>query len=347
MPVETVTIAIPTYNEAKHIEAVLTNFLSQGYRGLLEIFVADGGSTDGTPEIVEQIARRNSVVKLIHNPARRQANALNLILEVAKGDIFLRADAHCIYAEDYIENCVLTLLKSKALNVGGAQRFIANNAFQAGLVLASMSLLGNGGAKYRNPDYCGFADTVFIGCFWRDALLKVSGYRTDVGPNEDAELNQRLLQQQKNAVYISSNIRVWYYPRSSLSTLWIQYFRYGRGRYRSACLHKRRLPFRTKLPGLFLISSIVLSLILIYTSVWYFGIFVVLVLISFGLESIRLTCQSIKSFKIRFWRSSQDVPNLFLRFLYCWIALLVMPIAYSTGGFYQLLRSRILKVYGW
>jgi len=48
----TVTIAIPAYNEAAHIESVITGFLNQQYPGLVEILIADGGSTDGTQDIV-------------------------------------------------------------------------------------------------------------------------------------------------------------------------------------------------------------------------------------------------------------------------------------------------------
>lgn len=48
-----VTIAIPAYNEAANIEAVVLGFLSQEYPGLVELLVADGGSTDGTQDIAD------------------------------------------------------------------------------------------------------------------------------------------------------------------------------------------------------------------------------------------------------------------------------------------------------
>ena len=83
------TVAIPTYNEVANIERVVRGFLSTGYPNLIEVLVADGGSTDGTQDIVKNLALEDSRVKLIHNPLKVQSAGLNLILEECNGDIFL------------------------------------------------------------------------------------------------------------------------------------------------------------------------------------------------------------------------------------------------------------------
>ncbi|MFO5470118.1 MAG: glycosyltransferase family 2 protein, partial [Dolichospermum sp.] len=227
----TLTVAIPAYNEVANIERIVREFLSTAYPNLIDVFVADGGSTDGTQDIIKNLALEDARVKLLHNPLKVQSAGLNLILQECTGDIFLRADAHSDYAPDYIERCVEALLESNALNVGGAQRFAAKTPFQAGIALSSKSILGSGGAKYRDSNYNGYVDTVYLGCFWKKALAEVSGYSTEATANEDAELNQKLLKKDQNAIYISSKIRVWYYPRKTWKSLYIQYFKYGRGRY--------------------------------------------------------------------------------------------------------------------
>jgi succinoglycan biosynthesis protein ExoA len=107
-----VTVAIPAYNESVHIEKLIRGFLSTNYPNLLEIFIADGGSTDGTQEIVNKLSLEDSRVKLLHNPLKLQSVGLNLILQECTGDIFLRADAHSDYAPDYLERCVETLQES-------------------------------------------------------------------------------------------------------------------------------------------------------------------------------------------------------------------------------------------
>ncbi|MEM2184999.1 MAG: glycosyltransferase, partial [Candidatus Methanomethylicia archaeon] len=50
-----VTVVIPTYNEAKLIEAKLDNVTAQVYpKDGIEVLVIDSASTDGTAEVVER-----------------------------------------------------------------------------------------------------------------------------------------------------------------------------------------------------------------------------------------------------------------------------------------------------
>ncbi|MGJ5675435.1 MAG: glycosyltransferase family 2 protein [Nostochopsis sp.] len=344
------TIAIPTYNEIANIERVIRGFLSTKYANLIEIFVADGGSTDGTQEIVKRLSTEDSRVKLIHNPQKIQSAGLNLILKESTGDIFLRADAHSDYAPDYIERCVEALQESKALNVGGAQRFVGKTPFQIGVTLASKSILGSGGAKYRDPNYDGYADTVYIGCFWRQALLDVGGFDITQITNQDAELNQKLLNKSENAIYISSKIRVWYYPRKTWKSLLIQYFKYGRGRYLTSTKHSNRLQLRGKLPFLVLSITILMAFIDLFSPHLRLPIIELIplgILLVF-LESLRVNWKYRSNFKQEFWRGNEEeIPSFVSRWFFCAVALITIPIAHFSGYTYQLCRHRLLRVSGW
>ena len=366
-----VTVVIPALNEVKAIEHVVRGFINTTYVNIIEILIADGGSTDGTQETINKMASLDSRVRLIHNPLKIQSAGLNLLLQEAQGDIFLRADAHSDYAYDYVEQCVEALLKSKALNVGGAQRFVAKSPFQAGVALAARSLLGNGGAKYRNPEYNGYADTVYLGCFWREDLLKiaqakdsqdVSGDRVvlDDKPvilfdtkqitNEDAQLNQRLLDKSSQAIYVSSDIKVWYYPRSSWKSLWKQYFQYGRGRYLTTTKHNSRIQIRGRLPFIAISIAILLTLISFVVAEIRLPVtmlFVVALLASF-FESLQVTIKHIHSFDSEIWRGEESqVPSLLACWLFCSVSLVTMPLAHFCGYGYQLYRCRIIGILGW
>ena len=97
-----VSIIVPTYNEAGLIESKLDDLARQDYpRELLEIIVVDSASTDGTPEKVEEWARRNPELKLvlIREPARRgKAYALNQALKHATGDIIVVTDVDATWS---------------------------------------------------------------------------------------------------------------------------------------------------------------------------------------------------------------------------------------------------------
>ena len=341
----TISLAIPTYNESANIERVIKGFLATEYQNLIEVIIADGGSNDNTQEIVKRLSTQDSRIKLIHNSLKVQSAGLNLILQECRGDIFLRADAHSDYAPDYIEKCVEALLESKALNVGGAQRFAAKTPFQAGIALSSKSILGSGGAKYRDPNYNGYAETVYLGCFWKKALTEVSGYSTEATANEDAELNQKLLKKDQNVIYISSKIRVWYYPRKTFKSLYIQYFKYGRGRYLTSIKHSIKLQIRGILPFLVMLSTTLLLLVDLFFL--HQGlpmvILVILGLLLPFLESLLVTLKSRTSFDSEIWRGDKDkIPSFLSRWFFCGIVLLTMPIAHSLGYGYQLVKHKIL-----
>jgi glycosyltransferase involved in cell wall biosynthesis len=228
-----VTIAMPAYNEERYIEACIASVQAQDYpRNLIEILIADGRSTDRTREIIAALAAADPRIHLVDNPARLQAAGLGQMVKQATGDVIVRMDVHCEYAPDYVRRCVEVLERTGADNVGGSQRARARTAFQRALCAALASPLGVGGARYRSPDAEGYVDTVFLGAFLRRVFETVGLWDPGAITNEDAELNQRILDS-GGQIYLSRDIVVHYFPRDSFKTLATQYYKYGRGRART------------------------------------------------------------------------------------------------------------------
>jgi glycosyltransferase involved in cell wall biosynthesis len=250
-----VTIAMPAYNEEGYIEACLHSVQAQTYpRDRMEILVADGRSTDRTCEIVRAMAADDPRIRVVDNPDRLQAAGMNHMIRAARGDVIVRMDVHCEYAPDYIEACVRVLEQTGADNVGGAQRARARTFFQKALCAALDSPLGVGGASYRSPDNEGFVDTVFLGAFRRSAFEIAGLYDPLAITNEDAELNQRLIDA-GGKVFLSRDIVVHYFPRDSFKGLARQYYRYGRGRARTLLKLRKFLTLRPALPFLMVVAG--------------------------------------------------------------------------------------------
>ena len=72
-----VSIILPIYNEHETIDSVLASLLAQDYPGPLEIVVADGGSDDGTKELLAAWVERDDRVRVVDNPQRRQSPGLD------------------------------------------------------------------------------------------------------------------------------------------------------------------------------------------------------------------------------------------------------------------------------
>ncbi|AKT41554.1 glycosyltransferase family 2 protein [Chondromyces crocatus] len=228
-----VTIAMPCLNEEGYIEACLRSVAAQDYpRDRIEILVADGGSTDRTREILANLSEQDPRIRMIDNPDRIQAAGMNQIIRQARGDVMVRMDVHCEYAQDYVRRCIEVLERTGADNVGGAQRPRAKTWFQRALCAALTSPAGVGGASYRSADNEGFVDTVFLGAFRRRVFETAGMYDPKAITNEDAELNQRI-HEAGGKVFLSRDIVVHYYPRTSYKALAKQYYKYGQGRART------------------------------------------------------------------------------------------------------------------
>ena len=250
MPLPFVTIAMPCLNEERFIAECLASVKQQDYPAdRYEVLIADGGSTDQTRAIVGRLAAADPRIRLIENPDRIQAPGMNRMLRAARGEIIVRMDVHCEYADDYVRRCVEALERTGAENVGGAQRARAKTFFQKALCAALESPLGVGGAKYRGAEFEGFVDTVFLGAFRRRVFETVGLYDPHAITNEDAELNQRIIGA-GGKVFLSRDIVVHYYPRDSFSSLSKQYFKYGRGRARTLLKLRRFLSVRPAIPFL-------------------------------------------------------------------------------------------------
>lgn len=84
------SIIIPTYNEARHIQPLVAYLFREGGSTLAEIIVADGGSTDDTVAIATQAGATVRV-----SPVRGRAAQMNYGAAIATGDVlyFVHADA--------------------------------------------------------------------------------------------------------------------------------------------------------------------------------------------------------------------------------------------------------------
>lgn len=79
-----ITVVTPSFNQAEFLERTIQSVLSQNYPNL-EYIVIDGGSTDGSVEIVKKYEDR--IDYWISEPDRGQAHAINKGFEKSTGEI--------------------------------------------------------------------------------------------------------------------------------------------------------------------------------------------------------------------------------------------------------------------
>lgn len=88
-----VSIIAPCRNEAIHIRTFLNGVAAQECTEFsLEVLIADGGSTDGTREIISEYARQHPAIKMIDNKEGIVSTGLNAAIREARGEIVIRMD---------------------------------------------------------------------------------------------------------------------------------------------------------------------------------------------------------------------------------------------------------------
>ncbi|RPH92435.1 MAG: glycosyltransferase, partial [Lysobacterales bacterium] len=79
-----ITIVTPSFNQAEYIEETIRSVLLQGYPDL-EYYVIDGGSTDGSADIIRKYAQY--LAGWASEPDRGQSHALNKGFARASGQV--------------------------------------------------------------------------------------------------------------------------------------------------------------------------------------------------------------------------------------------------------------------
>lgn len=252
-----VSVVLPTLNERGYVTDCLTSLLAQDYPSIDEILVVDGGSDDGTRDLVEAFG---VPVRVVDNPRVTAAAAMNVGLAEAANDLIVRVDAHTVYAADYVRRSVEALEDSGADVVGGPMRAVGVTAFGRAVAAVTSSPLGVGPGRFHYADEPQDVETVYLGTYRREALDEVGGWdETDLQwAAEDQELNYRLRLQGRR-IRLEPSIRSVYFPRQTPQALWRQYVNYGLCKASTLKKH-RTLPYWRPLAPAALVAGTVAAM---------------------------------------------------------------------------------------
>ncbi|MGO9993742.1 MAG: glycosyltransferase family 2 protein [Steroidobacteraceae bacterium] len=253
-----VLVVIPCLNEAHHLGGLVVDLIGSKVQAM-HIVIADGGSTDGTLELAQNLAARFPNVSLLINPKRVQSAGMNLaVSEFGKhAEFVIRVDAHAEYPSDYCQVLVEEAERTGASSVVVAMKTIGIGWFQRAVAEAQNSRLGNGGAAHRLMSTDGmWTDHGHHALMRIDAFTRAGGYDESFSHNEDAELDIRL-RQLGFKIWLTGRTSIKYYPRSSAGPLFHQYVNWGTGRAKTMIKHRTPLRVRQLVPVAILPLSLI------------------------------------------------------------------------------------------
>ena len=247
-------MVLPVLNEEKYLADSVNSILSQNFSGAIEVILAVGPSQDQTLKIAQSIQARDSRVVVVENPTGKTAAGLNLAIAAARYSIIVRVDGHSQIPHDYCETAFQILNETGAVNVGGIMAAEGVSLFERAVARAMRSPLGVGAARFHTGGGAGESDTVYLGCFRKEALLAVGGFDERFTRAQDWELNFRL-RQSGGVVYFDPRLTVTYRPRSTIKALAKQYFEYGRWRRVVSRRHQGSINYRYLAPPFTVVAT--------------------------------------------------------------------------------------------
>ena len=260
-----VSVVAPMYNEADHIEHVVADIAAQDFDGELEFIVADGGSTDGSADLLVRAAERHGLeVHVIHNPDRWVSQGLNACIRAASGELVVRIDCHSRYPRNYVRNCVQAAAETGADNVGGVATPQGRTPTQRAVACAMDSAFGGIGWSRHTGGERVEVDTVPFGAFRREAFSKVGLFDESLVRNQDDEFNLRL-RLAGGRIVRDPAITLEYTPRGTFRSLFRQYYEYGRWKVPVMLKHRRVVSMRSLAPVALVASFLALTALSIVT----------------------------------------------------------------------------------
>lgn len=129
-----ITVVTPSFNQARFLERTICSVLDQGYPNL-EYIIVDGGSTDGSVDIIRRYAHRLNC--WVSEPDKGQSDAINKGLRRATGEWVAWQNSDDVYLPGTFQDLVCTAAERP----------------RAGLIIGDMMLIDECDRSLRDIRY--------------------------------------------------------------------------------------------------------------------------------------------------------------------------------------------------
>ena len=331
-----ISIIVAVKNEEKYVRKCIDSLLNQSYPAdKYEIIVVDGFSTDGTWAILQELKKRNPLLKIFRDPTNAAAGR-NTGIRNAKGDYVAFIDGDAFADTNWLENISKTFDKVGAVGVGGPDLLPSDSTYNSkaiGMIMASP--LASGGrlnpsvqhVMSSRAEYVKHIPTCNL-CLKKDVVEKLGYFDEVFVSGEDLEFNTRLTLAGYK-LYHSPLIRVAHYRKRHIRAFARQIYEWAKAK--AAIIKKHGMTNPAYLSPVFVFAVlIILFLVALFLDkkllfFLFFLLCVALYVLLIVLESIRIA------------HKNKDA-HLFL------YGLLLFPLihaSYTAGIFCGLLRRKI------
>ncbi len=213
-----VSIIVPVYNTVHYIRRCVDSILCQDYRNL-EILLVDDGSTDGSGELLDEYARMDGRICVIHQENAGVSVSRNRALDLARGEYVQFVDS-----DDWLAENATSLFVAAALEHGcdmviadffrvSGERTLRKGDITEELV---MDRVGYAAHMMRN------SANVYYGVLWnkfyRRSIIEAHGLRMDgeISWCEDFLFNLEYIRYAETFYSLCQPVYYYFYRKNSL-----------------------------------------------------------------------------------------------------------------------------------
>ena len=216
-----VSVIATVKNEAQTVHRLLDSLAAQT-RPPDEVVIVDGGSTDGTVEVLEEYAAGGALpLKVLVRPGTNISQGRNAAIAETTGEIIASTDAGVRLSPNWLEELVKPFEKNRELYV--VSGFFApdpQSVFETALGATVLPVLAD-----VKPDK--FLPSSRSVAFRKEAWKRVGGYPEWLDYCEDLVFDFKL--RELGPFAFAPRALAYFRPRKSLGDFFQQYYRYARG----------------------------------------------------------------------------------------------------------------------
>ncbi len=257
-----ISLVTTVLNEGNNLADWLDAILSQTVLPE-EIIIVDGGSKDGTWEMLIEKSRQNSLIKIWQHPGNISAGR-NFAISKAAGETIVVTDAGCIYDIEWFKKIIEPILSGQGSFVatGFGPWFKPDDSLLVRLIAAATTP-----APYEfSRDWLPSSRSV---AFKKEVWQKAGGYPEWIPLCEDVVFDFKIFKLGIKTEYVREPLVFWR-PRTSLKAYFKQLFGYTRSDgHGKLWLHRQLIRY-----GFYSVNIILLYLA--FKINWWFALVVLL-----------------------------------------------------------------------
>ena len=209
-------------NEESNVANFLETLMDQS-RPPDEIIIVDGGSTDGTVDIIQSYIEKGFPIKLLQEPGVNIARGRNIAIQHAQHPVIASTDAGCRVDKNWLNEIVKPFEASEKVDVvAGWFEADPQTLFERMVAVASYARLDE-----IDPDE--FLPSSRSIAFTKAAWEKVNGYPEWLTLTAEDTLFDLNLKKAGCTFVFAPEAVIYWRPRETLKKLMKQYYMYARG----------------------------------------------------------------------------------------------------------------------